>query len=171
MVGSQVMLVEVLRGSTLESLHTGSVAVSDSSGKIVFQAGDPFTVAFWRSAMKPLQAMAFAESGALEAYGLGEEALALACGSHEGEARHLEVVDRMLKAGGLSTADYRCGAHPPRTPDHEALLSKGQRPDPRHNNCSGKHAGMLLATKRKDLPLPTYLDPSHPHQARIRELA
>lgn len=181
MSADPVPLVEVLRGGVLESLHRGSVAVCDASGKVLKSAGDPGTVAFWRSAMKPLQAMAFAESGALEAFGLGEEALAVACGSHAAEDRHIALVTAMLAAAGLSEKDLGCGTHAPsrlegktggiRLTAFEKAVEGGERYDARHNNCSGKHSGMLLGTKRKGLDLKTYLDPEHPHQVRIREIA
>ena len=153
---ADVLLAEVLRGGEVESRHLGSLAVSDAEGMLLAWAGDPARRAFWRSCMKPFQALALAESGALEAFGLGDDALALACASHEAEDAHLAVADRMLAAGGFSEKDLACGA--PR------------RKDQRSSDCSGKHAGMLLACRHRGFPTAGYLDPAHPHQARIRGL-
>ncbi len=170
-----ILLTEVLRGGQVESRHQGSIAVCDAGGRLVASAGDPATPAFWRSSMKPIQAMALVESGALEAFGLGEEALTLACASHNGEPFHVAVVDAMLAAAGLTPGHLGCGVHPPfgdpkNTPAYEAMIARGERVDARHNNCSGKHAGMLVACRHRGLPLDSYLDPGHPHQARIRAL-
>lgn len=158
---SDVLLAEVTRGAVVESVHGGSIAVCDASGRLLASAGDPDKVAYWRSAAKPVQVLALVESGALEAWGLGAEHLAIACGSHAGERGHVAAVQRMLDAAGIPKEALRCGASPTET---------GDPPDERRHNCSGKHAGMLLASKRKGLPLKGYLDPSHPHQVRIREL-
>lgn len=48
------------------------------------------------------------------------------------------------------------------------LERQGIEPTPLHNNCSGKHAAMLLASLARDWPLATYLESRHPLQVRIR---
>ncbi|HYM62423.1 MAG TPA: asparaginase, partial [Thermoanaerobaculia bacterium] len=45
----------------------------------------------------------------------------------------------------------------------------GDSPSPLHNNCSGKHAGMLLATRLMDASTAQYIAPEHPLQKLIRE--
>jgi L-asparaginase II len=49
------------------------------------------------------------------------------------------------------------------------MLREGAEPTPLHNNCSGKHAGMLLACKLLGLPTVDYVAPDHPLQQRILE--
>ncbi len=151
-----VLLAEALRGGLVESRHVGSLAVCDASGRLLAWAGDPGTRTYWRSCMKPVQAIPLILSGALDAFGLGDEALALACASHAGEPVHLEVADRMLAAGGFSEKDLSCGAP--------------SRRDQRSSDCSGKHAGMLLTCRHKGWPTSGYLDPAHPLQEWIRRL-
>jgi L-asparaginase II len=54
--------------------------------------------------------------------------------------------------------------------DEEAaaeLHRSGREPEPIHNNCSGKHAGMLAVCSAMGWPLDTYLEPDHPLQERI----
>lgn len=169
-----VPLVEVLRDDQLESLHRGSVAVADASGRLRAWAGDPGTVTFWRSSMKPIQVLPAVDAGAFQEP-LGDIHLATACASHNGERLHTDAVDAMLAAGGIPPERLACGTHPPFTDPrnakaYEAMLARGERPDVRHNNCSGKHAAMLLACLRNDWPLDGYLDPGHPLQRRIRSL-
>ena len=66
------VLVEVLRGDLVESVHRGAVAVVDSDGKQVWSIGDTQQPVFPRSAVKAIQALPFVESGAADAYGFGD---------------------------------------------------------------------------------------------------
>lgn len=79
------VLVEVLRGGLVESRHRGAVAVVDAAGAAVLTLGDVERPVFPRSAVKALQALPLIESGAADAYSLGEAQLAVACASHSGE--------------------------------------------------------------------------------------
>src|SRR5262245_18784768 len=90
------VLVEVLRGTTVESRHTGAVAAVDADGRAVLALGDVRQRVFPRSAVKAIQALPLVESGAADRYGYGPEELALACASHSGEPGHVAVVQRML---------------------------------------------------------------------------
>ena len=83
---SNPVLVEVFRGETVESRHRGAVIVTDGDGKIVFSLGDIERPTFPRSAIKAIQALPLVESGAADAYGFGNEELAMACASHSGRA-------------------------------------------------------------------------------------
>jgi L-asparaginase II len=47
------------------------------------------------------------------------------------------------------------------------LEATGQKPTALCNNCSGKHAGMLLYCRHQQLPLETYLAFDHPLQLEI----
>src|ERR1700756_351305 len=107
------VLVEVLRGSRVESTHRGAVAVVDADGAAVLSSGDLAQPVLPRSAVKALQALPLVESGAADRYGLGDEELAIACGSHGGEPAHVVVVERMLARAGLDAAALECGAHRP----------------------------------------------------------
>jgi L-asparaginase II len=48
------------------------------------------------------------------------------------------------------------------------LRDKKMQPSALHNNCSGKHAGMLAFAKHICEPVQDYIDPDHPIQRRIR---
>jgi L-asparaginase II len=87
------------------------------------------------------------ESGAAEAFGLGEEELAVACASHSGDRVHIEAVTSLLAKAGLDESYLACGAHwPVSERTTRELMRAGRRPQAIHNNCSGKHAGMLAAS-------------------------
>lgn len=164
------VLVEVWRDGLAEACHRGHVAVVDARGRLVARVGDPGHVTFWRSAAKPFQAAAVVAAGAADRFGLDEAALAVLCASHNGEEAHLETVRRLLARAGLGEGDLRCGVHPPAgEAARAALLRAGTEPGPLHNNCSGKHAGMLLLARHRGWPVEGYTDRDHPVQRAMRE--
>jgi L-asparaginase II len=164
-----VPLARVYRGTHLESVHRGSIAVVDSHGKLLAFAGDPASSACLRSAAKPFQAIPLLEYGGLEEYELTREEIALTCGSHGGEPVHVATAAALLRKGEFDETDLLCGAHLPFDEKAAAdLRATGEPPSPLHNNCSGKHAGMLLATQVMDVPSAQYIDPDHPVQVLIR---
>lgn len=159
---SNPVLVEVTRGGITESVHRGAFAVIGPGGGILAQAGNIDDPIFPRSAIKAFQALPLVESGAADAYGIGEEELALACASHNGENVHVRVARLILQEAGVEERLLECGAHPP----HDAtaikeLLLAGQDPLPIHNNCSGKHAGMLAVARKLGFEPAGYVKPDH----------
>ena len=75
----------------------------------------------------------------------------------------MRVARRILSRGGFSAADLACGAHPPmHEPSALALARSGKRPTALHNNCSGKHGGLLLACRLRGFDPHGYENPSHP---------
>lgn len=162
-------LVQVVRSGLVESVHLGDVAVCDADGRLIASIGDPDTVAFARSCMKPFQA---AVSLAAIDVAVPDTEVAVMCSSHNGEPVHVRAVRSLLRRGGLSEADLQTPAARPF--DVEALI-RTRRPSPLLHDCSGNHAGMLVASARAGWPLETYRSRRHPHHRRllpmIRELA
>ena len=160
-------LANVIRGDTVESVHSGHVAIVDGDGKSIFEAGDPRTVTFFRSASKPFQFIPVITSGAADAFGFGEDEIALGCASHSGEPVHVEIARRMLAKAGFTEADLRCGTHLPfNEQESERMLRAGEQPTQLHNNCSGKHAGMLALAKHIDADPLSYESVANPVQRR-----
>jgi L-asparaginase II len=165
---SNPILVEVVRGKLVESHHRGAVSVVGANGSSVISLGDVGAAVFPRSAIKVLQAIPLIESGTADAYGYGDKELALACSSHGGEARHVAVARAMLERAGLNGEALECGAHPPA--EEEAareLIRTGKRPVALHNNCSGKHSGMLATARHLGEEHAGYVRPDHPVQRRV----
>jgi L-asparaginase II len=162
------ILVEVLRGSLVESRHRGAVAVADADGGTVLALGDVTTPIFPRSAVKALQALPLVETGAADAFGFGDEELALACASHSGEPEHVAGVTRMLAKAGLDAAALRCGVHWPMAQPAVAALASTGEPSALHNNCSGKHSGFLCVACAKGIDHTDYWRPQHPVQREVR---
>jgi L-asparaginase II len=164
------ILVEIIRGGMVESVHRGAVAVVDAAGKVARSLGDVDRLVYPRSALKPVQALPLVETGAADGLELGPEELALACASHRGEPPHIEKVAAWLAKIGLSEADLECGVHPPRhEPSYAALLRAGGAPSQLHNNCSGKHAGFLTTALWRREPTRGYIESDHPVQRRVAE--
>jgi L-asparaginase II len=162
------ILARVFRGDRVESLHRGSVAVVDERARLVAWAGDPGGIIFLRSAAKPIQALPLLEAGGFDRYRLGNREVALMCASHGGEPRHIAVARRLLARGGFAVGDLACGPHPPmHEPSAARLVRRGERPTALHNNCSGKHAGLLLACRLLGFAPGSYWRASHPIQVRI----
>jgi L-asparaginase II len=164
-----VPLTNVYRGSLLESTHRGSIAVVDATGRLVAFAGDPALRTCLRSAAKPFQAIPLLEYGGAEEYDLTPEEIALTCASHGGEPHHIATAAALLRKGEFDEEDLLCGAHFPYDEKAAAeLRASGEPPSPLHNNCSGKHAGMLLATQAMDVASSQYIDADHPLQVLMR---
>ena len=163
-----VPLVRVDRGQEQESLHRGAVAVVDRDGRVRYAAGDPALPLYLRSAAKPLQAIPLVEFGGADALGLTDAELAVVCGSHAGEPVHVDAVRSILAKAGLDERALQCGAHLPYSAsDAAVLIREGRAPGAIHNNCSGKHAGMLAACRTRGWPVDSYRDPAHPLQREI----
>lgn len=164
-------LVEVRRGAITESRHRGHVAAVEPDGNVVASLGAPNAVTFLRSSAKPLQAIPLLVSGAAERFGFSDEEVALACASHNGEPIHTKIVESMLEKIGLSADALRCGAHEPYGLEAAAVLrARNQAPNVLHNNCSGKHAGMLATALQIGAPIENYDSPENPVQIEIAKV-
>lgn len=164
-----VSLTRLFRGGIVESVHRGSIAVVDARGRLLAFAGDPATRTCLRSAAKPFQAIPLLEYGGAGEYDLTTEELALTCASHGGEPLHVATAAALLRKGEFDEEDLLCAAHMPFDEKSAAeLRASGEPPSPLHNNCSGKHAGMLLATQVMDVPGARYIDAEHPLQVLMR---
>lgn len=161
------VVAQVVRGGRVESVHHGLVVVTDASGAARLEVGAVTEPIYPRSAIKPVQAMASLRVGA----DLPDDLLALACASHSGEQQHLDGVRRILDLAGLSLEALR------NTPDlpldeaaRRAWLAAGHGPKPATQNCSGKHAAMLLACARSGWDCATYESVTHPLQQSVLAL-
>lgn len=163
------ILAEMVRGNWVENRHRGAICISDSLGNIVASAGDVGHEVFPRSAIKSMQALAMFQSGAIESFGLDGEAIALACASHMGESVHVAGVEKVLAQIGCTPDDLECGAHPPTNrKSRKALLETGTQPNSLHNNCSGKHTGMLAVAKALGVLAKGYSTRDHEVQKLVR---
>ncbi len=163
-----VPAVAARRGARVESLHHVAACVTDEAGEVVLKVGTVETPVFLRSSAKPFIAAASVRAGVLDRFGFGDRELAVMCASHNGEPGHVELVASMLERVGATAGDLACGAHPPSyEPAAAALAARGERPSQLHNNCSGKHAGILALAKTIGAPFEGYTEPGHPAQRLV----
>ena len=162
---SDELLVEVLRGSTVESRHFGAAVVCDFKGNVVESWGNIERLIFPRSALKPMLAIHLIESGASDHYSLSDAELSMACSSHQGELIHQNLVESWLHRLGLTEENLACGpVLPEDTESAHKLLASGQHGSRIHHNCSGKHTGFLTTALHLHLPLDGYHLLEHPLQ-------
>lgn len=140
-------LLALTRGSAVESLHRGAVAVVDSRGDLVGGVGDPSVVVHLRSAAKPFQALAVVETGATDTFSISDEELAVMCGSHSGQLVHTQIVGGLLQRLGVSPSSLVCGSL--------------------EHMCSGKHAGLIALALHLGAPLEGYEREDHPAQVQV----
>ncbi len=155
------------RGGLRESEHDLVWCTTDPHGAVVCESEPDAGLlgVFPRSAVKPLQALPAVRDGVLEALGLENAHLALACASHGGTSRHLAVVREMLAAAGLAEHHLGCGALDPRDPAAATRRrARGELPERIVHNCSGKHALALARCVHRGWSVQTYLEQGHPIQ-------
>ncbi len=164
---SNPVLVDNLRGEVIENRHRGAIAVCDAKGRLLHSWGDVEALVYPRSSVKLLQALPLVESGAADHFRLDAAELALACSSHGGEPVHTDSVRRLLERIGLDESALECGPHAPlHAPTAEAMLRRGSDYGRIHNNCSGKHTGMLTTCCLLGENPSGYIERDHPAQQR-----
>jgi L-asparaginase II len=163
------ILAEAVRGNWVENRHRGAFIIVDADGAVIASGGDVERPIFPRSAVKSMQALAIFDRHAADRFHHSAEELALACASHHGEDEHVSNVAHFLDRMGLSVADLECGAHmPTNNKAREALRLAGAEPSALHNNCSGKHSGMLSVALAMGVPTQGYVTREHDVQKAVR---
>lgn len=156
------------RGDLIESRHHVAAVVSDPSGVVVASAGLHEEPVFWRSTAKPFQLWPLVTRGGVAHFRLTDRHLALACGSHNAEPMHRELVADWLALIGAGVSDLACGGHPSLSPRvAEAMIRDGVEPTPIWSNCSGKHAAMLALAGLEGWPRAGYQQLEHPVQRAV----
>jgi len=162
------ILCKIHRGDFIESIHVAYAVVVDGKGEIVYSSGDPHYLTCVRSALKPFQASAAIKEGATKAVSFTPEEIALMCASHNGEDIHVNTAKSMLDKIGYDTSYYECGTHFPYDKESRIkLIQNKENSSALHNNCSGKHAGMLCLAKYLQVDPKGYTDPGHKVQQLI----
>jgi L-asparaginase II len=162
------IIARIWRGPLIESQHYGHIAAVNHHGKILHQLGNPQFLTFARSAAKLLQALPIIESGAADHFGFSEDEIALLCASHNGEFKHVLAASSILSKLGLSPEHLQCGTHEPlHLPTTLWMRANRIPPTSLHNNCSGKHAGMLALAVHSKLPHEHYWQLDHPVQQQM----
>jgi len=168
MINKNPIIVEVTRGTMLESSHRIHGVICDALGHVVHGWGDLDLSIYPRSAIKPMQALPLLETGAADAASASEAEIAFACASHNGEKHHVNLTNNWLERLDLDHHKLECIGHI----SHEvetsyAQLQSGEKITNAHNNCSGKHTGFLSTAHHMGEPLEGYIKKDHPVQERL----
>ena len=114
--------------------------------------------------------MPFIKTNAHKKYNLTQKQIAISCASHCGETTHLKVLQDWVKKLNINKNLLKCGTHNPLNSIYsDKLLLSGEKPNELHNNCAGKHLGMISGCIMHDFNLKNYLEMNHPYQKLIRE--
>ena len=157
------VLAKVTRGDLVESLHLGHLIVLNADGSTYLSKGSPELPIYPRSSIKSLQAAAMLKAG------LKVEAneLAIICASHSGSQNHIDLVIKMLTSRGISTSQLKNAVD--KQLGEKEKFSWGEKPASQlAQNCSGKHAGMLITCQQNGWEMESYLDLNHPLQVAIK---
>ncbi len=167
--------VQLRRNKIIESRHEINALVMTAAGEVT----NPFSnkhselqnEIFPRSAIKFAQALCFVQSGAIEKFQLTEKHIAIACASHHAQKFHTDLVREWLATMNESENTLECGTHfPADEQTSHAMIKMGELASALHNNCSGKHAGMIAACKALGIDHKGYSDYHHPIQKKIRQI-
>ncbi len=166
-----VAAIEVRRGASVESWHRIAACACDASGRTLFAMGAIDHPVYLRSAAKPFIAATAVAAGVREAFGLTMEEIAVMSASHSGEPFHVAAVRSILHKIDLDESALQCGTHLPldESSAHE-LIRSGVAPSSVHDNCSGKHAGILALTQLLGADVAGYREAKHPAQRAILDL-
>ena len=160
----------VTRNKIIESIHESKCIVKDYNSKTIFSTNNDGDLVYPRSAFKIFQAIPFINSKAYKKFKLSEKQIAISCASHYGETEHLKVLNDWLVKIKINKKILQCGIHNPLNPESSnKLLLKGSKPHQLHNNCAGKHLGMLSGCLMNNMNLKDYLNFNHPYQKLIRK--
>lgn len=170
LISDDPLYVSVTRGGVEESCHAVDVALCDADGGVLVGLGDVERRVFPRSAMKPLQAIALAEAWESMAADLRltPSEFSLICGSHNGQPEHVAAVQGLLAKFGLEADLLTCGRQ--WSSDQPTMIDQARifnEPSRIHNNCSGKHAGMLVLSAAIGAGPQGYAAITHPVQQAI----
>ena len=148
------ILTEEYRGRVLDLIHEGYIAVVDETGKLLYHAGNPDAVVYYRSASKPFQALPVIARHLEEKYGFTEEESVILAGSHLGEPFHVNAIQSMFQKAEMDLNDLIMNPAVPGSIDaNEERIRLGLPPQKIYHNCSGKHTGAMVLQKE--------LDPEH----------
>ncbi|GAA0443484.1 MAG: asparaginase [Bacillota bacterium] len=165
---STPIIAEEYRGGTLENVYQGLICVLNEKKEILYEYGDVKQSVFYRSAMKPLQAIPLFTTDIMEKYDLTTEEAALFTASQRGESYHQEALERLMNKLQLSEDMLVCQQSYPLNEQPKISYIREHLPKRKLlHNCSGKHLGFLAYSREKNYDLSNYEWLGHPLQQEV----
>ena len=160
----------IKRGNIIESIHNSKCVISDYNSKIILSTNNDNDLVFPRSAIKIFQAIPFIRSRAHKKFNLTQKQIAISCASHCGELEHIKILEEWIKKLKINKKILKCGIHNPLNKiSSNKLLLSGKKPSELHNNCAGKHLGMISGCLANGITTKNYTEIKHQYQKNIRE--
>ncbi|MFD1173369.1 asparaginase [Oceanobacillus picturae] len=167
---SNPVIIEEFRGESLENTHQGLICILNEEKEVIYERGDIDQYVFYRSAMKPLQAIPAFTTNMVEKYRLTPEEAALFTASQRGEAYHQAALESLLNKLQLKEDALVCNPSYPLNDAPKDNYIWDHKPRRRLlHNCSGKHLGFLGYIKEKGYDVSGYEQLNHPLQQEILE--
>ena len=164
------LLVNIYRGNIIESKHKIVCSIKDISGNSILKNHNKELLIYPRSSIKIFQAIPFIKSEAHIKLNLNQQMIAMSCASHNGETTHLKILNSWINNTNIRIKDLKCGIHNPlNQQESNKLLLSGIMPSQLHNNCAGKHLGMISGCIANNLSYKNYTNFLNPYQKMIRK--
>ena len=165
------VLVEELRGDTLENIHIGIICGVNDRKESSYRVGDIQHPTYFRSAAKPIQALPAFLAGVDIKYGLTDKETALFAASHRGESYHITALEALRKKLSIEENQLFCPySYPLNDKPKEEMLKRNIKMRKLYHNCSGKHMGFIAACYEMGFPIEGYWQISHPLQQKILKI-
>ena len=164
-------VVEFRRGDFPESVHQVDAVIVDRQAQVHWRTGEDAAPVYWRSGAKPFQLLPFLAAGGAERFGLAGAEIAVMVSSHSGARFHVECVQGILQKLQLKSEQLDCGVARPLDEEISRQMFRDGEPYANlHNDCSGKHAGMLATCVINGWDTATYLDHDRPVAVLVHEV-
>lgn len=162
------IIAEEYRNGTLENTHQGVICVLNRSKEIVYKKGNVDHPVFYRSAMKPLQAIPVFSTNIIDKYQLTNQEAALFTASQRGEDYHQDALESLLSKLQLSEDLLVCNqSYPLNEAPRQKYIWEHKPQRKLLHNCSGKHLGFLAYARENGYELDSYQELEHPLQREI----
>lgn len=165
---TEPIIVEEYRNGKLENTHQGIICIMNDKKEVIYEKGDSNKHVYYRSAMKPIQAIPFFTTNIAEKYDLAADEKALLTASQRGESYHQKALISLSKKLGIEEEQLICGASYPLNDEPKEQYIWDHKPKRKlMHNCAGKHLGFLAYAKEKGYDAEGYDQPDHPVQKDV----
>ncbi|WP_226035217.1 asparaginase [Aquibacillus saliphilus] len=162
------IIAKEFRNGYLENTHHGIICVIDENKDVIYSKGSMDQSVFYRSALKPIQAIPIFSTDIVKKYQLTEEESALFAASQRGEVYHEKALISLVEKLGIQEDSLICNqSYPLNEQPKEQYIADHKCKRKLLHNCAGKHLGFLAYARESGYSMEDYYDPSHPLQQEI----